>query len=486
MGRRGCMPKKILTVGFELAVDDVEPTGFSDKTSLLDWDIVLLRPDISHITSHDPFNTQYMGKLSLTDKKSFELKEACAHWRREINQAVDAGKLVIVFLSQPEEVFVKTGKISTSGTGRNARTTHHVEPMNNYNAVSVRARWTKTVGTAMSLHPSARDLLASYWQKFGSRSQYNAVWADDVGGVCITTQHGQKPVGIYVPGKTSAGALLLLPDLDFHNPDFLNDDDDSDDYWSEAAEQFGTSLISEVVSLAKAIASDGEKTPQPEWASAEEFALAPEIELRQQLLQAETELEKAQRVKDDLSNRLEGAGQLRALLFEKGKPLEAAIITALRVMGFEAEPYENGKSEFDAVFESAEGRLLGEAEGKDNKAVNIEKLRQLSTNLHEDLQREEVNQPAKGILFGNGYRLTKPIERETQFTDKCITSATSMSYGLVSTDQLYAAAQYLSGNSDDEFARRCRLAMIEISGIVKFPNVPVSAGEDAEDIQAVE
>ncbi len=212
----------------------------------------------------------------------------------------------------------------------------------------------------------------------------------------------------------------------------------------------------------------------------------PEVELRQQLLQAETELEKAQRVKDDLSNQMEDAGQLRALLFEKGKPLEAAVIIALTVLGFKAERYEDGKSEFDAVFESAEGRLLGEAEGKDNKAVNIEKLRQLSTNLHEDLQREEVSRPAKGILFGNGYRLTNPGERADQFTDKCITSATSMSYGLVSTDRLYAAAQYLSGTSDDEFARRCRLAMIEMSGIVRFPDVPVTADEAADGIQIAE
>jgi hypothetical protein len=47
------------------------------------------------------------------------------------------------------------------------------------------------------------------------------------------------------------------------------------------------------------------------------------------------------------------------------------------------------------VFESEEGRLIGEAEGKDNKAINVDKLRQLSMNIHEDIQREEVTTPAK-------------------------------------------------------------------------------------------
>ncbi|MGR6431080.1 hypothetical protein ACU5AY_09190 [Rhizobium sp. PAMB 3174] len=480
------MPKKILTVGFDLAGDDIEFAAFTEKKSLLDWDIVLFRPDMSDFIRYQYDNGEYMGKLALNDRKSFEMREASAHWRREIAQAVEAGKLVVGFLPPPVEVFAATGTKSTSGTGRNQKVTRHVDLVTSYDCLPVSPRWTATQGTAMTLTAGARDLLAPYWKLFGQSSYYNVVWDSDAKGVCVQTEHGQKPVGLFLKSKVSGGALLLLPDMDFIAEEFFAEDEEEGEVWSPAGEQFCASLIREIVSLSKAIASDGEKTPQPEWASADEFALAPEIELRQQLLQAETELEKAQRAKEDLSRKLEDAGQLRALLFEKGKQLEAAIITALTVLGFKAEPYEDGKSEFDAVFESAEGRLLGEAEGKDNKAVNIEKLRQLSTNLHEDLQREEVNQPAKGILFGNGYRLTKPGERETQFTDKCITSATSMSYGLVSTDRLYAAAQYLSGNSDDEFARRCRLAMIEMSGIVRFPDVPVAAGETAGDIEVTE
>ncbi|MGV1782286.1 hypothetical protein ACQZ61_19930 [Agrobacterium vitis] len=480
------MPKKILTVGFSLAGEDIEFADFTEKKSLLDWDIVLFRPDVSDFTKYRYDNSEYMGKLALNDRKSFEMREANAHWRREIAQAVEAGKLVVGFLTPPVEVFAATGTKSTSGTGRNQKVTRHVEQITNYDCLPVTSRWTATQGTAMALAAGARNLLAPYWKQFGQSSQYNVVWDSNAKGVCVQTEHGQKPVGLFLKGTVSAGALLLLPDMDFIAEKFFVEDEEEGEVWSPAGEQFSASLIGEIVALSKAIASDGEKTPQPEWASADEFALAPEIELRQQLLQTETELEKAQRAKEELSRQLEDAGQLRALLFEKGKPLEAAIITALKVLGFKAEPYEDGKSEFDAVFDSAEGRLLGEAEGKDNKAVNIEKLRQLSTNLHEDLQREEVHQLAKGILFGNGYRLTKPGERETQFTDKCITSATSMSYGLVSTDRLYAAAQYLSGTSDEEFARRCRVAMIEMSGIVRFPDVPVTAGEAAGGIQVAE
>lgn len=54
------MPKKILTVGVELAGDNIESATFSDKTSLLDWDIVLFRPNISQITTNEYGNDEYL------------------------------------------------------------------------------------------------------------------------------------------------------------------------------------------------------------------------------------------------------------------------------------------------------------------------------------------------------------------------------------------------------------------------------------------
>lgn len=95
------------------------------------------------------------------------------------------------------------------------------------------------------------------------------------------------------------------------------------------------------------------------------------------MLDAEWKVEETQKYKEQVDEQLLSAGDHRALLFEKGKPLENAIIETLRMLGSTAEPYRDSDSEFDVVFESAEGRLNGEAEGKDNKAVNIDKLRQL-------------------------------------------------------------------------------------------------------------
>jgi hypothetical protein len=231
-------------------------------------------------------------------------------------------------------------------------------------------------------------------------------------------------------------------------------------------------MLAAVVALDKALRSTGEVTPEPPWAAEPDFALRTESLLRVQLLEAEREVEKAQRHKENLEEQLRTAGAYRALLYEKGKPLENAIIEALCMLGFTAEPFKESDSEFDVVFESEEGRLIGEAEGKDNKAINIDKLRQLAMNIHEDLQRENVIKPAKPVLFGNGYRLLKLNERGDPFTEKCISASATSSTALVFTPDLFPPVQYLVVNTDPEYAKACRLAMLSTTGRVTFPPPP--------------
>ncbi len=86
--------RRILTIGLEVASPDTQHASFRSKTSLLDWDIVLFKPRIDEFFSYGDY---YQGKESLSDSASFQLKECCEHWRREIKQAVEAGKTVVVF-----------------------------------------------------------------------------------------------------------------------------------------------------------------------------------------------------------------------------------------------------------------------------------------------------------------------------------------------------------------------------------------------------
>ncbi len=166
---------------------------------------------------------------------------------------------------------------------------------------------------------------------------------------------------------------------------------------------------------------------------------------------------------------------MRRLLYEQGPALEAAILLALRILGFVAEPFKNSESEFDAVFISAEGRFLGEAEGKDNKAINVDKLRQLEMNVQEDFAREDIDEYARGVLFGNAYRLKSPGERTGDwFTEKCLKAAARSGTALVRTNDLFFAAKAVKETGDQEYALACRESLLSQGGkVVEFPMLPI-------------
>ena len=148
----------------------------------------------------------------------------------------------------------------------------------------------------------------------------------------------------------------------------------------------------------------------------------------------------------------------------------------MKLMGFSANRYRDSESEFDGVFECSEGRCVGEVEGKDNKAVNINKMRQLETNVLEDLSRDEVSEPAKAVLFGNAYRLRAPSERPAEhFTSKCVSAAQRNGTALVRTSDLFTVAKALSDNFDEEYAAACRAEILNTNGReVEFPAPPGS------------
>ena len=460
-------PRKVVAVGVELNCDSINQIDFDSRRTLLDWDVVIFVPDISSMLS---YRQTYQGKISLDENNSFKLRERCEHWRSEIKLAVDAGKTVIVYLDELKEIFVDTGERQYSGTGRNRQTTQLVEPYSNYQCIPLALGPRNASGSSMRLSPKA-SALNQYWLQFGDQSTFEVTISKTKPQAPITTKAGDQIVGgIY---RTSAGGnVVTLPMLDFYSEDFYSGED-----FNHQAKIFADKLLHCWLGIDTALRSATETTPAPQWSDAGAYLLQAESALKAALLEAEKRLTEAQKRKEEAADALMDAGSLRALLYEKGTPLEKAIIRALSTLGFEVEQYKDAQSEFDVVFRSAEGRLLGEAEGKDSKPINIEKLRQLAMNVHEDLARDEVDAPAKPILFGNGYRLQSPTERPVQFTEKCITSAESSGTGLISTTSLFDVAKYVSDSGDTEFAAGCRSAMLNTSGVISFPIVPAQDKE---------
>ncbi len=477
--------KRIISVDCEISGGLSELVGFDSNSSLLDADIVLFNPSITDFRFS--YET-YQGKPSLNDDRSFRLREATDHWRRELADAFRAGKTIFVFLAELVEVFIDTGRREYSGTGKNRQTTRIVTEFNNYRTLPIEMSVTTSEGKEMML-TRAGAILADYWREFREYSLYKVFIDGEIGQPLIVTKTGAKVVSSLIQHKDSGGMIVLLPYLGMWVESFYEerevtgagpeDDEDGDAQvefaWTAEGIAFGNKLRNCLLEIDATLSAAIARTPAPDWSKASNYILPRETTFRQELVTVEAELESLEERKSELKNQLLNEGLPRRLLYEKGKPLEAAILHALSLLGFSATPYHDAQSEFDVIFECAEGRFLGEVEGKDSKPISIEKLRQLEMNLYEDFERDGVSEMAKGVLFGNAYRLKPLDDRGEFFTDKCKTAAVRSGTALVRTPDLFRIVQYLSGTEDDDFARQCREAILSTSRqIVEFPETPVS------------
>ena len=77
--------KNVVSIGFEIPGSDVEMIGRRSKTSLLDFDVIVIDPSIHEFYGYE--DDTYRGKRCLSDDGSFTLKEHLEHWRREILEA---------------------------------------------------------------------------------------------------------------------------------------------------------------------------------------------------------------------------------------------------------------------------------------------------------------------------------------------------------------------------------------------------------------
>jgi hypothetical protein len=266
--------------------------------------------------------------------------------------------------------------------------------------------------------------------------------------------------------------VFLLPFIDLERGEFEVENDYGGFVWTPEAMQFGSRFLEQLIWLHKNSRQQSTKTPTPDWSKEAAFLMLKEVELGKGIAKINLEIDVLVEQRQNAEEALQKQSKLRDLLFENGSMLEDSLHLALGILGFKTSRYHDTDSEFDVVFESEEGRLLGEAEGKDTKPINIGKLRQLQMNILEDLEREEVELPAKAVLLGNGFRLAEPSERPEQFTTKCQTASQQNGTALISTVELFYAAKYLAENENDAFSQKCRETILNGVGIVALPAPP--------------
>jgi hypothetical protein len=336
------MEKRIVFVGGSLVrADNVSYIAYNSDQSLLDGDIILFSVDVS---SYSYGSNTFQGLRCLSDDSSFNLRRATEHWRSELSSALIDGKTVIVYINKEPLLSIATGRKEYSGTGRNARTTRIVEDFDPYSVIpssfgSVVRRSGERIRAVENL-----GFLATYWHEFGDYSTYEAYIENFKGTSLLETQTGQKVVGGVLRIPSWKGVLLFIPSPDLEkavtsridalkarqkkgaSSDPTAKARRTEQYKKKAEHSVVSQYLAAIVSLDKGARSAIEATPPPEWSRGNRFSLTKETQIRSEILDNVAKVRTLSEERLRLGRDLQQAQQLKALLFEKGKALEEAIL----------------------------------------------------------------------------------------------------------------------------------------------------------------
>jgi hypothetical protein len=463
------MKKDILTMGFEIpGYSNLEKKLTSD-ISLMDADIVAISPEIMYPNDYGwvSFSSGGGGCYDVATSKNFLRKSE--HLRKEMSDMLKQGKTIFLFLS-PKTSYSLALSVSHPRKGQN---TYKTTSSSNYEFLPFDiGKLTSASGKKVQF--SGNHLFNNFNKNFGSYLSYKAyIENPDSNHVIYTGKDKSKILGSV--NKFGNGHLIVLPRIEYDEKKFIVYDEEKDEeIWSKEALSFGESLIQHLIDIDRNISLSAEKTPIPEWATNDNLSTKKARSIQESIETNSKEIEKLKELNVQLKDEFREENRFKDLLFETGNQLENVVTEALIILGYEAENYDDGVLELDQVIISPEKhRFIGECEGKDSKDINITKFRQLLESLNADFAREEVQEKAYGILFGNPQRLIEPKSRNLDFTEKCKIGAEREKIALVKTSDLFIVIKYLHENGNEEFKKECRDAIFNGLGkIVEFPKIP--------------
>jgi len=93
--------RRVLAIGLSLEGDGVSTTGYRSNTSTGDFDVIVIRP---HLREFKSTHTNSAGHRYLGSVEALQVLEHAKRWQRELRQALDQGKTVVVVLPAAEVV----------------------------------------------------------------------------------------------------------------------------------------------------------------------------------------------------------------------------------------------------------------------------------------------------------------------------------------------------------------------------------------------
>lgn len=445
-----------------IKIENVDFLSFENiNTALMDYDILIFYSNLFYKLTHKNY--------SYEDYRGGNLK-----WLKKISDFLFSKKNIFIFATKPISL--------KSKTAHNPTRTYNIYTSDIFDTILQFTN--KNVESGKIVLKKANSILDNFYNRFEKLLEYHIFYEKvifndtlfkDTRPIRVTIN--SQSIDIFTGKDTNKilssiikieniGNILLLPQVVLEkNEEFEKDFND---------------LLNIIVEIDKNLKNIN--NPKPQWLeSNENYSINISENIKSELANIDEKINKLNENKEELNQNLEKEEQIKDLLFENGKPLENAIIEALRILDYEAENKYIGNNEIDILATSPEGDIFCcEAEGKDNKAIDIAKFRQLLDHIAIYKEHIEYKSNVNGILFGNAYRNEELENRpEEYFTEHCLQGSMSNNFILIKTTDLFFAVRNIKNCNDnikiEEYKKKCREAILNSKGkIVVFPKIEIS------------
>lgn len=418
---------RLLSLDYEPLYGDSDDkrSTFESDVSCFDFDLVIWDPAKSFMQYYDSvYGATYQGLPSLNETNSAQIQADVKRRLYEFTEFLRSGRILVVVGRPPQSCFVDTGKIRTSGTGRNA---HRTKVVTNFDILSALPIEDPSFerATGNRVESVGDGPLQKFLRDHAKNLQYTATIGNPPGNAIARVKGTDRAVASVL--KTDGGGLLVvLPETTF-KPTW-NEKTDTND-WPKAAADYQAGLLDSI----QAAVGVAEVT-RPTWA--DEYSPSTVIDLQEEAAKQQVSVERARKRLAKAQGDIERELRWEQLYLGTGRQLELRVADVMKLLGGKVDEAEPGRADWRVDFSGA--RVVLEVKGVTKSAAE-KNAAQLEKWVAEDLENSGTS--AKGILVVNTWRDLPLIERtEADFPDQMLAYSAARGHCLITGLDLFVIA----------------------------------------------
>lgn len=390
-------------------------TCFSESTSLLDYEAVVINP-AELLREYGYKAATYRNYPILTESYSEKIAKDFRRVENQLIEMLRSGRNIFVVLNSPDIFWVRESSA-------------RYRIFDSYSFLPIKILTENLTGS--ELCACSEEPYNLYFKKNKDILFYDCVIERLPDAIPLAQIQGtSKLVSAYV--HYANGKIIFLP------PVVLEGKRKDRNVWETNGKRF----IESIFEFQNALSVPNEINALPEWT--EDFRILNESDAIEETKQVESQIEELKKKLSEKQANLEQIINYKRLLTETGTPLENIVKQVLCELGFELCPVEEKRTDIIAKYGDTD--IVVEIKGVSKSAAE-KHAAQLEKWAAEFLEKHD-HQP-KALLIVNGYN-TMPLDKRTEevFPDQMLKYCKSREQALITTTQLLCLFIEVKKNPD--------------------------------------